>query len=157
HADDATAVMQRAISWQRERSSRLPATFADRMLLARMFYEIGSWGEASQLIRELTLERRDDVDLIGFAGALAARTGNTSAAEDDLAALRRITGAFRFGRHLIWAGRIAALLGQHDDALHHLRGAFARGASYGIHLHTDIDLQPLANDSRFRELLRPKG
>ena len=74
-----------------------------------------------------------------------------------LAALRRITGGFHFGRHLIWAARIATLLNRHDDAMHHLRGAFARGAPYGIDLHTDIDLQPLANDSRFRELLRPKG
>jgi tetratricopeptide (TPR) repeat protein len=157
HADGATAVMQRAISWQRERCSRLPVAFADRMLLARMFYEIGSWSEVSQLVTELTCERGDDVDLIGFAGALGARTGNASAAEDGLATLRRVTGSFRFGRHLIWAARIAALLGKHDDALNHLRGAFARGAPYGVDLHTDIDLQPLANDPRFRELLRPKG
>jgi tetratricopeptide (TPR) repeat protein len=157
HADGATAVMQRAISWQRERCSRLPVAFADRMLLARMLYEIGSWSEVSQLITELTCERSDDVDLIGFAGALGARTGHASAAEDGLATLRRVTGAFRFGRHLIWAARIAALLGKHDDALNHLRGAFARGAPYGVDLHTDIDLQPLANDPRFRELLRPKG
>jgi hypothetical protein len=57
----------------------------------------------------------------------------------------------------MWGARIAAVLGERDDALSMMRGAFARGYPYGVELHTDFDLMTLARDERFRELLRPKG
>jgi hypothetical protein len=68
-----------------------------------------------------------------------------------------MTGRLRLGKHLAWSARICAVLGEYDDAVAHLRGAFARGYRYGIELHADPDLLPLNEHAGFRELLRAKG
>ena len=92
-----------------------------------------------------------------LAGTLAARMGNEAVALAALAALRAKTGRFRYGRHLLWAARIAAVLGDNVTSLSLLRGAFARGCGHDIALHTDMDLSCLSADERYREMMRPKG
>lgn len=74
-----------------------------------------------------------------------------------LAALRSRTGQYLYGRHLACGARIAAVLHDGDDSVGMLRGAFARGYSYGVELHADVDLMLLSGDARYVELLRPKG
>ena len=72
-------------------------------------------------------------------------------------ALRAKTGRFRYGRHLLWAGRIAAVLGDTGTALSLPRGAFASSCGHDVRLHTDVDLSHLSADERHREMLRPRG
>ena len=102
-------------------------------------------------------ELSDDPLLIGRRGVAAARRGDEPGARAAVAKLRGMTGRLRLGKHLAWSARICAVLGEHDDAVAHLRGAFARGYRYGIELHTDPDLAPLHEHPGFRELLRAKG
>ena len=122
-----------------------------------MHYEADQWPEAAELLAPLERERPDDADVVGAAGTLAARMGNDAAARSALSALRAKMGRYRYGGHLLWAARIAAVLGDNVTALSLLRGAFARGCGHDIALHTDIDLSRLAADERYREILRPKG
>jgi DNA-binding SARP family transcriptional activator len=159
HAQPTAAadMLARAIDWQRDRSSIGSLTVPDRLALARMHYEADEWPEAAELLTSLQLERPADTDVLGSAGTLAARTGNEAAARGALSALRAKTGRFHYGRHLLWAARIAAVLGDTVTALSLLRGAFARGCGHDIALHTDIDLSCLSTDERYREMLRPKG
>ena len=74
-----------------------------------------------------------------------------------MAALQSKKGRFRFGLQFVCSARVLAVLGDAEQATSALRGAFARGHSYGIDLHTDIDLALLVGQPSFRELLRPKG
>jgi DNA-binding SARP family transcriptional activator len=157
HAVDGRQLLERAIAWQRERCAAEQASFSDRLLLVRMHHEGGQWRDAAAMLHELEREHAGEDAVLGAAGTLAAHSGNVPAASAALAALRARTGRFHFGRHLMWGARIAAVLGERDDALSMMRGAFARGYPYGVELHTDFDLMTLARDERFRELLRPKG
>ena len=150
-------MLARAIDWQRDRSAVGSLTVPDRLALARMHYEADQWPAAAELLAPLQRERPEDADVLGSAGTLAARMGNEAAARGALSALRAKTGRFRYGRHLLWAARIAAVLGDNVTALSLLRGAFARGCGHDIALHTDIDLSRLSADERYREMLRPKG
>ena len=154
---DGRQMLERAVAWQKERCGVEPVSFTDRLLLVRMHHEAGQWRDAGAVLRDLERDHAGDDAVLGAAGTLAARSGDEPAARTALATLRARTGRFHFGRHLMWGARIAAVLGDRDDAITMLRGAFARGHPYGVELHTDFDLMPLTNDERFRELLRPKG
>ncbi|HUQ82067.1 MAG TPA: BTAD domain-containing putative transcriptional regulator [Gemmatimonadaceae bacterium] len=150
-------VLARAVHWQCDRSAVGPLTISDRLALARMHYEAEQWPEAAELLSQIQREEPENADVLGAAGALAARVGNEADARTALAALRAKTGRFRFGKHLLWAARIAAVLGDASSALSLLRGAFARGCGHDVSLHTDIDLSCLTADERYRALLRPRG
>ncbi|MEO7713732.1 MAG: BTAD domain-containing putative transcriptional regulator [Gemmatimonadaceae bacterium] len=157
HRCEGNALLTRAIDWQLYRCGGELSNHADRLTLARMYHEAERWSDAGAILKELRRERPDDVDVFGCIGTLAARQGDVASARTALAALKAKTGRFHFGRHLLWAARIAAVLGDANDAITHLRGAFARGLAYGVELHTDVDLAALAGDGRYEQLLRPKG
>ena len=150
-------MLARAIDWQRNWSAVGTPTVPDRLALARMHYEADQWPQAAELLSPLERERPEDADVLGSAGTLAARMGDLMAARYALSTLRAKTGRFRYGRHLVWAGRIAAVLGDTVTALSLLRGAFARGCGHDVALHTDIDLLRLSADERYAEMMRPKG
>jgi hypothetical protein len=148
------ALLDRAVEWQRSQCAD-EKSFAALMTLARMLYEAGVLDEAAETLVELQRERPDDVDIIGGLGCIAARTRDVDAARSATSTLRSKTGRFHFGKHLMC--RIAALSADEAGAATFLRGAFARGCSYDIDLHTDIDLALLSDSEWYRELLRPKG
>jgi hypothetical protein len=150
-------MLARAIEWQRDWSAVGAPTIPDRLALARMHYEADQWPAAAELLAPLQRERPDDDDVLGSVGTLAARMGDEVAARCAQSALRAKTGRFHYGRHLLWAGRIAAVLGDTGAALSLLRGAFARGCGHDVRLHTDVDLSLLSADERYREMLRPRG
>lgn len=150
-------LLDRAIDWQRDHCAAEHRSYAVQMTLARMLYDAAHIVEAYEILAETQRVRADDVDLIGFIGAIAAREGHVARAQSAISTLRGKTGRFHFGKHLLWSARIAAILGDEVAASASLRGAFARGCSYDIELHTDIDLALLAEHQWFRELLRPKG
>jgi predicted Zn-dependent protease len=158
HPTEGMALAKRAIAWyvdqqppDGKRGTR------DRRTLARAYYKGGQWGDAAGVVRDLAAESPDDLDVIALAGAIAARRGDNAAARDALAALQARKGRFRFGLQLVHSARVLAILGEPDQAIPALRGAFARGYCYGIDLHTDMDLTLLGAEPSFRELLRPKG
>jgi predicted Zn-dependent protease len=153
----SAAMLSRAIDWQRDHCATEQRPYAAQMTLARMLYDAAHLVEASEVLAEMQRERPDDVDLIGCRGAIAAREGDVGAAQSAISKLRGKTGRFHFGKHLLWSARIAAILGDEAAASASLRGAFARGCSFDIELHTDIDLALLSEYPWFRELMRPKG
>ena len=157
--DDGIALTERAIAWYTDQQQRPGGRrdARDRIILARAYYEGGQWADAGSVLREVATESPEDVDVIALGGAIAARLGDEAAARDALAALQSKKGRFRFGVQFLGSARVLAILGDSDQAISALRGAFARGYCYGIDLHTDIDLALLGAHPSFRELLRPKG
>ena len=49
------------------------------------------------------------------------------------------------------------LLGEKAQAVDLMREVFAQGWTFTVDIHSDMDLEPLADDPAFRELMRPKG
>ena len=157
HPPEGLALARRAVVWyldQRQGGSHESDT---RLALARAYYECGQWLEAQAVVCELAAEFPDDVELLAFSGAIAARLGNETGARVTLGTLQSKAGRLRFGMQFVHSARVLAILGDSERAIAALRGAFARGHCYGIELHTDPDLALLCSQPSFRELLRPKG
>jgi hypothetical protein len=152
HLADAGWFFDRCLSINDATSA--DATASDRLVRLAALYEASQW---SQLDAELEhLPREGDPDLMGLHAASGAHQSDALRARSGIAALRKLTGKFRFGRHLMWAARVAAVLGEGDDALPFLRGAFARGHPYGVQLHADRDLLLLRDHEGVRDALRPR-
>ncbi len=93
----------------------------------------------------------------GQLGTLAARQGNRAEAERISAMLEALERPYLFGEHTYWRARIAALLGEREEAFALLRAAYAQGYKWWLPMHNEPDLESLRDYSPFRELLRPKG
>jgi hypothetical protein len=144
-----------AITLQRDAAAGNEGAEQERVRLAQMLYEDGELEEALDVLAGC--EARDATDVTGLEGRIHARAGRRIDAQRSLAALEAAPRRYRFGKHLLEAARIAAILREEDRALTLLRSAFARGLPYSVELHVDIDLALLSHDVRFRDLLRPKG
>jgi len=98
----------------------------------------------------------EQLDYIGYLGAIAARQQNRREAlrrDSELAALTR---RYLYGRHTMWRARIHALLGEREVAVSLIREALRQGYPHAHSLHTDVALEPLREFPPFQELLRPK-
>lgn len=153
-AEQGRDLLRASIALQRDDCGR-DAAAQTRVRLTQMLYEAAEFDQALAVLAECTL--RDDAGVVGLEGRIHARTGKTDAAQQTMSALDATKRRYMFGRHLLEAARIAAILGDANGALARLRTAFVRGLPYCVELHTDIDLALLAGDARMRELLRPKG
>src|SRR6266571_2437432 len=98
----------------------------------------------------------DQMDYLGYLGALAARQGNREQALRIDSALAGVKRSYIFGRHAVWRARIQALLGERDVAVTLLRDAFAQGYPHGHGLHTDLAFASLRDYPPFQELVKPK-
>jgi DNA-binding SARP family transcriptional activator/tetratricopeptide (TPR) repeat protein/TolB-like protein len=145
----------RAVDWYRTLRRTHPGDH--RRAHARALYTAGKWAEAETLFRELASEDPEDVHLQGYLGTLAARRGDRARAEQISGRLSEMRQPYLWGANSYWRACIAAHLGEREQAVQLLRDAFSQGRQYGPHLHTDIDLEPLADYAPFRELIRPKS
>src|SRR5438477_479082 len=98
----------------------------------------------------------DQIDYLGYVGAVAARQGNRDQALRVAQTLERVTRPYLFGRPTVWRARIEALLGEREVAVALLREAFAKGYPHAHALHTDLAFESLRDYAPFQELLRPK-
>jgi DNA-binding SARP family transcriptional activator/TolB-like protein len=135
--------------------------------LATAYTLAGWWAEAEQVLRAYAAERPDDLvqrsdnsyvlSMNGQLGTLAARRGNRAEAESISARLEALEHPYLFGEHTYWRARIAAQLGERDQAVVLLRAAYAQGFKWWLPLHSEPDFESLRDHPPFRELLRPKG
>jgi len=151
----------RAVEWYRGRAAGKEASEEQRFELATVLYIAEQWEEAGTLIEKLRSERPDDIDYLGYGGALAARRGDKEEALRISEELKRIDRPYTFGAPTYWRARIAALLGMKEEAVELLRQSFAQGNYYldikGVFIIQEADLFPLRDFAPFRELIKPKG
>jgi tetratricopeptide (TPR) repeat protein len=99
----------------------------------------------------------DDVEILGRLGRTAAAAGDSELARRLDLRLRNLDRPYVFGSAAVWRARIAAILGDRDQAVSLLREAFAQGRQNGPWLHHDNSLGSLRGYAPFDELVRPKG
>jgi len=159
HGDRAAslAVVDEALAWH----AGQPAEFRDaamgKELLGRLLYQGERWIEAQPMFESFLADSISPVNALGTLGAIAARRGDSPAAARYSGELARLNLPYVRGAHTAWRARIAALLGDRDEAVQLLRRAFAEGLTFGLWLHTDLDLETLRGYAPFEELIRPKG
>jgi tetratricopeptide (TPR) repeat protein/TolB-like protein len=156
HADVAQRLAERSVAFH----LALPDTGragAFRSFLGEAQYLAGLWSDAEASVRARSARRPDDLNLTGRLGTLAARQGDRAEAERIAAWLAALDRPYMLGENTYWRARIAALLGDHEEAVVLLRTAYAEGRRVWLDLHFEPDLEALRELPSFRELLRPKG
>lgn len=155
HAEQADAVVRRALAWHRGRPPGEASTRRARQELADALYLAGQWEEARAIYGALASEWLPSPRVLGRLGTIAARMGERERALEASALLatnaRHWLGNPR-EEHTMARARIAATLGDAEQALLLLR---QYGGPWGID-HADMDLESLWGDPRFQDLLRPK-
>ena len=133
------------------------ATLPYRQWFGETLYLMERWHEAQSLFGDLASERPDDVVYLGYLGSLAARAGNPDGAQRISEQLRDLDQPYLWGKHTYRRAKIAAVLGEKDEAVSLLHQAHGEGWSYGAGLHRDIDFETLRGYPPFEAFLRPKG
>jgi serine/threonine protein kinase len=150
----------RAAEWYRGRAAGKEVSEEQRLELAVALYISEQWEEAGALIEKLRSEKPDNIDYLGYGGALAARRGDKEDALKISEELKKIDRPFTFGAQTYWRARIAALLGMKEEAVELLRQSFTQGNDYirsSGFIIQEADLDPLRDFAPFRELMKPKG
>jgi DNA-binding SARP family transcriptional activator/TolB-like protein len=153
--DAARGMLERSLEWYRAQEPG-GAMEDPRPSIATVLYELGRWDDAGEVFAALAAESPDNVAFQGHLGVIAARRGDRAEADRIALWLRDLERPYLHGRHALWRARIAAVLGQHDQAVDLLRDAFAQGVPHHVAHHTDSELQPLHDFPPFRELMRPR-
>jgi tetratricopeptide (TPR) repeat protein/TolB-like protein len=156
HQELSLQVIEQAIEWQsslaQARQRELQEDRADALRYAER------WVDAKVLLDSGRIEDPDNIGVLGKQGTLAVRLGMGDEAEqidDELTAIAE--RPYTFGNPTFWRAKIAALLGEKDQAVMLLRQAAEETCCFSqLPLH-DIDLEPLRDYAPFQELMRPKG
>jgi tetratricopeptide (TPR) repeat protein len=153
----AFELLDRALTWWEEQPEEYRTSIGGRVLLGRLHYQNENWDEAAAVFQALVGDTSAVPYTLGARGAVAVRRGDTELALRISQELADLELPYLNGAHTLWRARIAALLGERDEAIDLLRRALGEGVGHGISLHVDMDLEPLRGYAPFEELMRPKG
>ncbi len=155
HVRDAHELMDNVVAWYRAHpdvdpvpSDRIPCLW--RQLSA--FYDDEQWDQARAQYERLAREDSTSVQAWAGLGALAARRGDRVEVERIdkwLADQRGTWGLASYAR-----ARMAAILGNREQAVDLLRLAFERGLNARMYIHIDPDLESLRDYPPYLELMR---
>jgi DNA-binding SARP family transcriptional activator/TolB-like protein len=151
------AVANRAVDWYLALPPQEAARLGARNGHAKSYYVAERWEESEAAFLAMAEERPDIRDVVGFLGVLAARRGDREEALRRSARVVQIGSPYEHGRGIYWQACIAAQLGDHERGISLLLEAYSQGRAMGVGLHSDMDLEPLHDDPRYQELVRPKG
>jgi tRNA A-37 threonylcarbamoyl transferase component Bud32/tetratricopeptide (TPR) repeat protein len=126
--------------------------------LARALYIAGHWSEARKIFESLIVTDSARLAYRGYLGVLAARRGDRVAAQETADSIGRLTSRYLFADPARWRARIAAQLGNRDEATRLLDQEPQAGAGSSPLLPLgDFDLIPLQSYPPFKALIAPKG
>jgi tetratricopeptide (TPR) repeat protein/TolB-like protein len=154
---EAQALFERGVRWIEMRpAAEQPDLRGD---LAALLYDADRWEDASQILKQLTAQTPDDIDLQAKLGAIAAHRSDRRevARIDDWLGHR--TGRYLLGEHTFHRARLAAILGDRDRAAQLYRQALDQGYGYYVRgggTHADPDFESVRDYPPFQELTRPK-
>ena len=157
HRDASRILLDRAITWFRDRPADEASSMELRRQFARATYGAGRWTEAEAMFRQLAIDDRDGAIFYrGLLGAIAAHRGDTAEARSVVETLRELTRSQTRPRRGVLFGqaRILAILGDRAESVRLLREALG---GQGEDLHTEADFESLVSDPAFQLLVRPKG
>jgi hypothetical protein len=139
-------VFERAVAWLEARPAEESEEPGFRWELAHVLYGAERWEEALELNRIRGTR--------AGVGLCAARMGDTATALEISAQLAELDMPGNVQGLLIARASLAAVLGQHDEAMRLLREALLEGH---YDAHHDFDFESLWDREDFKELVRPKG
>ncbi len=157
HADKGREIARQATAWLRQKENEKALTGEESFNLARIMAAAEQWDDAEKLASSLASKDQKNVGYAGLLGALHARRGDGAAARKISEKLQGCKQPYLFGEHTLWRARIAAQLGEKEEAVRLLREAFAQGNAFGVWLHRDIHLEPLRGFPAFEAFQKPQS
>jgi tetratricopeptide (TPR) repeat protein len=126
------------------------------VVVLRLLFVAGRIEEARAQFDQV-VNARDLIRARAFRGFIAASTGDTTQAMEDLSALEEWSGPYLDGSPLYWQASITGALGDRDRALELIRQAHSEGLPI-----TDLEGPPtelafFRDYGPFLEFMRPKG
>lgn len=157
HVQDGQAMLQKVVAWYRTHPDENPATANHNPCLwlqLSALYAAGLWSEARAGYERLAASDTTNLNARAGLGALAARRGD----RPEVARIERwlLDRPWTGGRATYDRARMAALLGNREQAVALLREAFDLGLSGRQYIHIDPDFESLRDYPPFQELLRPR-
>jgi tetratricopeptide (TPR) repeat protein len=156
HREPAARYWERSLLAASDRLAGAGDPAAARLQRASTLHALGRSAEAIAALDSVPAVATPPADALGLRGVLAARQGDRPRALEMANRLVALPRAYSFGVPTVWRARIAAALGERDDAVALLRTAFAEGREYDLWLHRDQDLAALRGYGPYEELIRPK-
>lgn len=148
---DAEPRYRQAVAWLEERLATQPGNRNHRDWLASALIGLGQHDSAERVLQGLWRERPERFGTRGQLALIAARRGDRAAADRLLAdAPRHLRG-----EQSLFRARVAAILGDREGALNHLRAALRSGVDnwhWATH-HAWPDFALLRDDQRFMALV----
>jgi tetratricopeptide (TPR) repeat protein len=167
HIQRSIAMAGRAVEWHRGRTGEEAGREETLLRLGESLYMAERWREAGAVFEGIAARGASTISRQGWLGVTAARRGDRAGAERVSAALQRAWSKYNLGADTLWRARIAAVLGDRDEAVALLRECIAQGGGYtkgerelygyGLHFAHLMDLESLRGYVPFEELVRPKG
>ena len=155
--EPSVALAARAAEWWRTRPDAMARAASSRAALGRTLYLAERWDEAEQVFTVLAAEQARNPEALGHLALCAARRGDAARARALSAGLQQFADPELPGRHTFWRARVAAVLGEQQQAVDLLREALAEGEVFGLRLYHLPDFDAVRGYAPFQELLRPKG
>ncbi len=163
YREASLAVASRGVELFGSRPPEEASTAVHRSDLAALLYTAERWDEARRLFEELSSEHPGNDRYGGWCraslGFLAARGGRGEEAARISEELGELTDPYVRNHYTYSRAGIAALLGNHEEAVQLLQAAAAEGSwmFYDGSVHWNMDLEPLGDYPPFQEFMRPKG
>ena len=162
HTDDA----QRVLAMLRTQLQQAPASPVTDRYRATALQELGEHAAAYALWQRVHAADSASLEVRGNLGVAAARAGDTARARAMAASIATVREPYAHGRDAMWRARIAAALGDVEQAVMLVGEALAAGYPRFFdpaggpydepELHADPALQPLGRHAAFRALLAPR-
>jgi hypothetical protein len=151
HGEAAGRYFQAGEQWLRARLAVDPDNDDHLEWLLGALVGQQKWSQARQVSDRRLATDDGHVSVRGMAAVLAARRGDSVAADGYLAN----TAPWDRGPAAVYAARVAALQGRREDALSLLRQAIATGVSgwHWVHGTSWQDFESLRGDARFQQLM----
>jgi tetratricopeptide (TPR) repeat protein len=157
HVKEGREVARQAAAWLRQKENEKALTSEESFNLARIMAAAEQWDDAEKLATSLASQDPKNVGCAGLLGVLHARRGNGAKARKISEKLQGSKQPYLFGEHTLWRARIAAQVGEKEEALRLLREAFAQGNAFGVWLHRDIYLEPLRGFPAYEGFAQPQA
>lgn len=149
-------ILDRALVWYEGRPQDVKKTLGHRYEVARILYYLEKWEESHEIFEGLYDENPDEIPYLGYLGTNAARMGNKEEALRISEELKTIDRPYLHGENTYWRSRIAALLGEKEQAIELIRDSLLQGRTYGI-LYWNMDYEGIEDYPPFIEIKKPKG
>jgi TolB-like protein len=133
-----------------------PADAAGQRLVVGAALAMGDPSRGAAAAQALLRAPDPSPDDLGYAGAWYAASGDAPAARRLMARLGQLGRAARFGTAPFAQARIAAALGDDDEAERLLARAFAEGKEFDLWIHTDPAFARLRARPSYRAWLVPR-